>query len=156
MNKKVQEQFERTKRWHARFKEINDGRDHNRESDYYKDTVYAFFQNCWHLKDWIQNSDELGADKTNELVGWFHGHTDMLICRDIANGSKHLLIKDPSIDKNISIGKSQYSLSLGGPPKIQVVYWIQTDKHGSLNAFDLADTLIANVEGQLKKYGLLD
>lgn len=157
---KIKEQFERIKRWHERFKEIHSGREHTRESDYYQDVVYAFFQNCWSLKDWIINSGALSKEKIEEVEKFFHSNMDMKICRDIANGSKHLLIKEPSIDPNISIARREYSLSLGGTPKIEVVYWIEAkDKEGrliTLNAFDLASTLVATSEGFLKKHNLLN
>jgi len=49
------EQFRRVKRWYTRFKSIDEGRPDTLTLDGYLDEVYAFFQNCYHLKDWIKN-----------------------------------------------------------------------------------------------------
>jgi len=38
-----QEQFKRLERWYKRFEEINNGRIHNRPSEFYEDEVYSFF-----------------------------------------------------------------------------------------------------------------
>ena len=49
-----QSQYERVKRWHARVKTIGiaqtDAEDTQREHD----DVYAFFQSCYYLKDWLE------------------------------------------------------------------------------------------------------
>ncbi len=88
------EQFDRVKRCYEEFKLIDQGRPHDHSSDFYQDQVYAFFQNCWHLKEWIKNdSDEL----YKELNGKIHCDTHMLICRDICNGTKHLKLKNKKV-----------------------------------------------------------
>ena len=94
------EQFARMKRWPVRFEEITNGKEHLQSTDFYQDEVYAFFQNCWHLRDWIINSgiiEKVIVDK------FFHEDSDMKICRDLANGSKHLTINSPSIDADMKI-----------------------------------------------------
>ena len=154
---KVKEQFDRVKRWHTRFHEIHSDREHTRDSLYNQDVVYAFFQNCWSLKDWIINSSILSEEKVGVIKDFFYTNTDMKICRDIANGSKHLSINKPSIDSNISMSSSVISLSIGGGvPKEEVFYWIHAKGFPPLNAFDLASTLLAVTEGFLKKQGLLN
>ena len=52
---KYQEQYDRTKRWYDRLTAIDQGRAHDMASDHYVDEIYAFFLNCYHLKDWIKN-----------------------------------------------------------------------------------------------------
>lgn len=149
---KTIEQFQRTKRWFKRFEEIQNGRSHTRESEYYQDIVYAFFQNCWHIKDWILNSTNINDSQKSNIKAFFYQNTDMKICRDIANGTKHLTIKKPSIDPNISFSKREYSIILGGgDPHIEVRYWIQVRGFPPLDAFHLAGTLMAILEGMLKK-----
>ena len=56
---KWREQYERAKRWYKRFATINTGRVHNVSSDNYVDEIYAFFLNCYHVKDWIKNDASL-------------------------------------------------------------------------------------------------
>ncbi len=48
-------QLHRVKRYLQRFEEIGSGKAHNQSTPDYDDDVYAFFQNCYHLKDWIKN-----------------------------------------------------------------------------------------------------
>lgn len=141
---KAQEQLDRIKRWYKRFEEINIGREHTRESDFYNDIVYAFFQNCWMLRDWMVNSKALDKKLIDDF---FHSDKDMMICRDLANGSKHLVINKPSIDPNISINRREYSVSLGGEiPKIEVRYWIQVESHPPIDAFGLAGACLDKCE----------
>lgn len=149
---KTNEQFFRLKRWHKRLEEIYTGRSHTRESDYYEDIIYAFFQNCFHLKDWIVNSKALPK---NIVHGLINSNTDMKICRDLCNGSKHLTITNPSIDSNVSVNRREYSLSIGGgQPEIKIYYWVHAG--GKLvDAFDLATNCIIQWEIFLKKHNLL-
>ena len=58
MTDKHLEQWERLKHWYKRFIEINDGQVHNRDSECYKDEIYAFPLNCYHLKDWLKANEK--------------------------------------------------------------------------------------------------
>lgn len=150
---KTNEQFFRVKRWHRRLEEINNGKIHDRESDYYEDILYAFFQNCYHLKDWIINSGALAKDVIDNFI---NSNTDLMICRDLCNGSKHLKINNPSIDKNIIVNRREYSMSIGGgPTKIEVCYWIHAGKY-LVNAFDLATNCVVQWEAFLKSRNLIN
>ena len=45
------EQWKRVNRWYDRIKDVDEGRLHlEKDSEYYQDNIYAFFQNCYHLK----------------------------------------------------------------------------------------------------------
>ena len=39
-----EQQWNRVGRWFSRFRETASGRDHDRETEYYQDEAYAFFQ----------------------------------------------------------------------------------------------------------------
>ena len=54
MAAKHREQYDRMMRWYARMKATDSGREHAVASDNYVDEIYAFFLNCYHLKDWIK------------------------------------------------------------------------------------------------------
>lgn len=84
-----QEQFERTKRYLAKFKSINDGKLHDQPSAHYDDDVYAFFQNCFHLKDWIKNDATCIA--WSNVENFIRGNTDLQICGDLCIALKHLV-----------------------------------------------------------------
>ena len=92
-NKHWVDQYYRMKRWYNllekthKSNQVDDGQTIN-----YMDIVYAFFQNCYHLKDWIKN-DNL---KTNDEVERFINENDcMKICADLCNGSKHYTFNKP-------------------------------------------------------------
>lgn len=53
--KKFEEQYERVKRWYQRVEAITFGMAHNKNTDFLQDEVFAFFINCYHLKDWIKH-----------------------------------------------------------------------------------------------------
>ena len=61
----------------------------------YEDMLYAFFQNCWHLKDWIKND----AAAPNTLAVPIENHCkkyqSLLLSADVANGTKHLTLNRP-------------------------------------------------------------
>jgi hypothetical protein len=88
-------QFSRTCRWQARVQEIRAecGRVGVRQD--FEDYLYSFFQNCFHLREWLSKS---GAVSDSELKRLFASHTELQLCRDICNGTKHMTISKPSID----------------------------------------------------------
>lgn len=151
MSNQYLEQLARVKRWYRRLEEIHIGREHNRESDYYQDVLYSFFQNCFHLKDWLIES---GVTNNKVVDKFISSEDDMKICRDLCNGSKHLVIKDPSIDPGIKVKNRAFSLSLSNEsPRIKVVYWIEADG-GVYHAFDVATRCLVLWEEFLERHGI--
>ena len=138
---KYQEQYNRLNRWYIRFKEINDGKIHNTPSEYYQDDVYAFFMNCYHLKDWIIN-DTAAASVANNVENYINNNPELSLCADICNGLKHLrLISDRSGERP-KFGKKRGNLVIGsGPITIALKYEIKTNS-GTIDAFDLATKCI--------------
>jgi hypothetical protein len=65
----------------------------------YEDDLWSFFQNCWHLKDWIKNDDTLDAKIRTKIVDEAHASPALMVCADLANASKHLKL-DPKYRKN--------------------------------------------------------
>jgi hypothetical protein len=56
----------------------------------FQDMVWAFFQNCWHLIDWMDH-DPLASDGQKKAVIQKALSSDLLkMCRDLCNGTKHL------------------------------------------------------------------
>ncbi len=54
-----------------------------------EDNLWAFFQNCWHIKDWIRNDPSIDENAKTPLLASAHADPDILAARDLANGSKH-------------------------------------------------------------------
>lgn len=83
------EQLERAKRYLARMEKIYEGifsSSHDRES--YDDDVVSFFIHCYHVRDWIIHLNKLGIT-AKEVDLYINSHRCLMICADLANGSKH-------------------------------------------------------------------
>ena len=145
------EQFERVKRWYGRMIKINQGLQHNLPSDNYQDEVYAFFLNCYHLKDWIKNDKSSGtlAEKVEKFV---ETNNELCICADICNANKHLRIDHTKSDQNPRFGKRKFNIELGdSKPIISVKYSIDT-LSGTIDAFELAGKCLKAWEKYISMY----
>ncbi|MEO7665529.1 MAG: hypothetical protein ABIU97_00670 [Dehalococcoidia bacterium] len=56
----------------------------------YEDAVIAFFQNAWHLKDWIKNDPSVAEPIKSSVLSRFEAAVALAVCADVANGTKHL------------------------------------------------------------------
>lgn len=62
----------------------------------YLDFLYAFFQNCWHLKDWIRHdrtAPQSLKDAANRIRKRQEQITSIDLAVDLANRTKHLELK---------------------------------------------------------------
>ena len=66
------------------------------------DIIVFACQSMWHLKDWIRNDARFGARDLDGLNRDIHASDSLLVCRDLANRSKHLSLRDPSTDARLS------------------------------------------------------
>ncbi len=144
------DQLARVNRYYGRFKKLNDGMVHSAPSDNYLDDVHAFFQNAYHLKDWLKNDAAFTKHTDQEIEDYVSNTAALAICADICNSTKHLaLTSTPRSGVRPSIGKKQISIDFteeisvsGTPPKEHppmIAMKIQI-RHGSqtLDAFDVA------------------
>lgn len=81
------------------------------------DLAYGFFQNCYHLKDWLKN-DESVPTRTGRAVEGFIGQDDALsICADLANATKHLRIDPtrhrPRRDEHTRVARADVTVYVG-------------------------------------------
>ena len=63
----------------------------------FSDVLIFACQSMWHLKDWIINDPEFGAANLVALKEEIHSTRCLLICADLANGTKHLSLEDRRI-----------------------------------------------------------
>ena len=85
------QQLARTYRFLDRYKErcsVEVLRDPSRFNEL-EDFLWAFFQNCWHLKDWIRNDETLSRALRDSIWHDVKDCRELLIVADLANGSKH-------------------------------------------------------------------
>ena len=66
------------------------------------DVMIFACQSMWHLKDWILNDAEFGAKDDTELRTEIYSCHCLLVCSDLANGSKHLSLKRPHVGSTLS------------------------------------------------------
>ncbi len=146
-------QYKRVMRWYSLIKEIHEGRAHDRDEKYYEDTYYAFFQNCYHLKDWIKNDSAIQSKvnpkslRNHPVEGYVNSNELLQLCGDICNATKHLILdwkpKHPQSQILMQRLGKNIKLELGGtePPIISIDYVIQL-KGASKNAFEVATDCI--------------
>ena len=134
---KYVQQFARVGRWYERFEQISRGKLHDTDSDFYQDDVYAFFMNCYHLKDWVRNDPD-AATLSGKVEDFITNTPEMALCADICNGLKHLTLTKPRSGENPQFGKRLFKVGVGTQPTtIAVEYTIDTTS-GPVDAFDLA------------------
>jgi hypothetical protein len=66
------------------------------------DIVIFACQSMWHLKDWILNDPEFQPKDTKQLEADIYAEKCLLVCGDLANGSKHLVLKRPKVGASLS------------------------------------------------------
>jgi hypothetical protein len=150
---KHEEQFERVKRWYERFKRIDEGTSHEKSTEFYQDDVYAFFLNCYHLKDWIKHDSTVPKSVTSIVENFVGGSKHLAICADICNSIKHLtLTKPPRSGKAPQWGSRNVKATLYEPSSkstVTVNYSIMTAT-GPMDAFDLATKCVQEWEQFIK------
>ncbi len=92
---RYREQLARTHRYYERFKKLNEGSAKEPSSEANMDDIYAFFQNCYHLKDWLKNDPAYTFHSSEEIEDHVSKSSELSICADICNGSKHLTFNRP-------------------------------------------------------------
>lgn len=91
----------------------------------YEDDLIHFFQDCWHLKDWIKN--DLSISNRRLIVTDAEANNALKIVAALANASKHLVLDRPFVNK---VGQA-YAISndvtvfLGQKKPIDINYTIQ-------------------------------
>lgn len=138
--RKYQEQFQRLERWYDRFENVDQGRPHTLPSDYYNDEIYAFFLNCYRLKDWIQKDDTVKLPK-GKIEHFVNQNECMRICKKICNDIKHLKRNSHS-GRDPEFGARKFSLNSGEPKPIIKIKYSITAKTGTIDAFALASECV--------------
>ncbi len=91
-------QYKRIIRWSNRLNiSIQNG-----DSDEIFDFTYAFFQSCYHLRDWLVAD---GVATKQEMNDFIESNIELQLCRDICNATKHLQYNKPSIEPKPRIGR---------------------------------------------------
>src|SRR5438445_4151431 len=123
------------------------------------DDLLSFFQNCWHLKDWIKNDDTLPKATREAIVRDVETTDRLLFCADLANGSKHLVLTNERKGARLWHAKASTSDPKTGEvfSEVDVGFTIASN-HGTPRPYGMVEFARAAVkdwEGLLKEHGLL-
>jgi hypothetical protein len=145
-------QYERLRRWHRLVQRIGRAKREDADTEQEHDFLYAYFQNCYHLHDWLVNS---GAVTPEKLQKFFYFNTPMGVCRDVCNGTKHWRIDRPSMDAQFSIGREYVPADWPSTRPQVNESWFIICGDGKYDVFELADTCMALWDSFLHENGLL-
>jgi hypothetical protein len=122
----------RMRRWHSRLR--------TSAPEDRADFLYAFFENAFHLRDWLLDSGEVDAATIDAL---FASREELRLCRDLANSHKHRSISRHSQPRPPSEvwEYAPAAGNLGGDVSIVIVS--NRVKH---DALELADKVLATWE----------
>jgi hypothetical protein len=87
------DQLDRTRRFLERVEVLVPGSDVH----HYQDDVWAFFQSCWNLRDWIQNELRISDTVKKQVHDAVESAHCLKICYDLANGVKHYALTSPKL-----------------------------------------------------------
>jgi hypothetical protein len=117
----------------------------------YEDDLQHFFQDCWHLKDWIKNDPGSGvAERIESVVA---SHRALRIVADLANGSKHL--RRHSGREGAYVTSNSVTVHLGQAKPIDVEYVITLADGTTMIAQTLAQEAFTTWQSILRDLGLI-
>lgn len=165
----VVEQYQRVIRWYRIYEKINKtsmligSGDKSQYFDKSLDDVFAFFLNCFHLKDWILKYTDIPKD---EVKQYMKDNPSLALCADIANGIKHARpdIEDiqkhrphsgyrPEIESAVSMDEESLAAAKRGKPyQVGFLLVIHHKDDNKIDAFDVATECVCLWRKFLEKY----
>jgi hypothetical protein len=131
------DQWNRLARWRDRVRELQGKAESQGISYPDVDILIAFFQNCYHLRDWIEASQ---PSLRPELHSFFQSHFEMRACRDICNGFKHKMLSRPSQDPDFNMYfEYDYFQEPGKSPMRYRIAFADGNDIRKFDAFELVD-----------------
>lgn len=155
MVSRVQEQFDRVKRYLAR---LENKRQQSLQE--HEDDLYAFFQNCWHLKDWIKMRDySQGNKKKHYRIERLVKKKDAIMhCADLANAAKHLHL-DQTLRRDAAVSEDRNIVAFPDPEGSQLAtYWVTSGPENArtrMSALDVARQAVQEWEDLIAAAGYL-
>ena len=145
------EQYDRMMRWFSKLQEIYNQSEKpqpgpvqeffRRGQDRWEpdlDIVYAFFQNCYHLLDWIEKDSEIVTSKS-QLRSFRDKNDSLVCCMDICNGSKHCDLKKVNLREHTDL------VEQNGKALLKNAYQV-VHKKGQWDALKLAKCCIDKLD----------
>jgi len=147
-------QWERIERWYSRVLEVQQKSEKQELDSYDLDIIIAFFQNAWHLKDWLLASR---PDLNSDITNLFHSSYEMGACRDICNGFKHKSFNHPTHDPDFNLYREydHFEIEGGSPIKYRIAFADGTDVRKFV-LFELVTTVYKILQDFLDNEKLVD
>jgi hypothetical protein len=127
-------------------------------TDEARDVLVHFFQDAYHLKDWIKNDRQVTTTDVEQVV---NGSPSLRLCADLCNGTKHLsLTRTRTGDRTTGfIGQSvavrPAPASSGLPPDPPLHSWVVSSGGVLYDAVALAGDVVNEWEDWLTAEGLI-
>jgi hypothetical protein len=156
------EQYDRVLRSHARLVQMADGQI-MASSDEARDALFHFFQDAYHLKDWVKNDPTV---QTGSVETFVSGEVSLRFCADLCNGTKHFGLKpkknqpprtgDPSTAfTSESVTVRPATVGTGRLPRPALHYWAAESGGQQYDAVTLAGDVVRTWEQWLRGENLL-
>jgi hypothetical protein len=131
-----EEQLKRVERFLQRIDPPS--KDHGSQVEY-EDNLWSFFQNAWHLKDWIKNDP---AIKTIDIEKIVKNYFCLMLCSDLANRTKHFRLDNNHNRLDAKHTRTDVNLYLGSGVVTNFKYIIEDSSGKEYIAIDLAKEII--------------
>jgi hypothetical protein len=149
-------QFYRVGRWYDRVLSLKSKSETEKLTDYDFDTLIAFFQNCYHLRDWLESARPVLRDQIKVL---FEQNFELRMCRDICHGFKHKRLNNPSIDPDFNLYREydpfKAEVKPDKNPEVYNIAFANGNDIRKFNVFDFVDKCIDIWNEFLKNHGLV-
>jgi hypothetical protein len=124
---------------------------HQPNSAAYDDDLYHFFQDAWHLKDWIKNDPDVPQTVKDRIENDLESILAFRIGADLANGSKHVVLTQ-NVRTGAQIFWREQRIHVGGATtQFRIV---RLDNGDHYDAAGVADEIIKEWDKLLAQYGL--
>jgi hypothetical protein len=127
----------------------------NRQMDEYEDDVWNFFQNCWHLKDWIKNDTAIDSVHREPVECDVKKVDELVICADLCNRSKHLKLTRKCVDADVTGRDITVSAAPPGKGYGEYNFKITIDDGRTFDAINVARISVKKWAGLLTSYGVI-
>jgi hypothetical protein len=142
------DQLDRARRFLERAEDPN-----QRDIDH-QDFIWAFFQNCWHLKEWIWHDDAVPADVRKTVKDAADTSPILRVCGDLCNGTKHLKLTSPKVGAGAEHKYTETVITPGSGAPSQVDTVIDMGDGTTSKGLEFAHKCLDEWEAILKRHGL--
>jgi hypothetical protein len=143
----VLEHWQRICRWQVRFERLCIGGKAPDSIDVLDHAIVVLIA-CFSMRDWLLNA---WAGDKSEVEDLFSASWELQVCRDIANGAKHLDLTRPSVDAHHEIGRSLNPYPRPDEPKVELVLHAGGKRAGLA---DFCHSCVAEIRRWLEARGL--